>query len=267
VIEALAQSFQWIHGALMVAAGGLLVVLERRWPRRAGQVDLRRRWRTNLGLLGLGLLLMVGVGESVQTAAVRIGALVGGSGLVALALPGALKVLLGVLLADAIQYALHRISHALPLLWQLHQVHHADEQVDVSTSVRHHPLETLALFGLNFMLCAALGVPLLSLMLYALLAVLLSLFCHANLALPSGVDRVLRWFIVTPDMHRVHHSVRMDEGNSNFGMAFPWWDRLCRSYCAQPQAGHGAMELGLPQQRPSGLLRALAMPFMRSSGR
>lgn len=267
MINALAQSFFWLQYVVLVLVGVALMGVERFWPRRLGQPAARARWIVNLGLYALGLLLLAAVVEPVQTAAIRIGSLPGWAGLGATPMPDVLKVVLGVLLVDAIQYGLHRLSHAVPLLWQLHQVHHSDEAFDVSTSVRHHPLEVLALTALNLMLCAALGVPLLSLLFYALLIAPHSLFCHSNLAIPYGVDRVLRWFIVTPDMHRVHHSVRMEEGNSNFGMAFPWWDRLFRSYRAQPQAAHGEMELGLPEQRSAGLLRALAMPFVRSSSR
>jgi len=272
VIDALAQSFYWLQYVVLLVMGAALVGVERAWPRRPGQPETRARWVVNVGLYALGLLLLAVVVAPLQAAAIRIGSLPGWGGLGAAPLPDALKVALGVLLVDALQYGLHRLCHAVPLLWQLHQVHHSDEAFDVSTSVRHHPLEVLALTGLNLMLCAALGVPLLSLLVYALLLAPHSLFCHSNVAIPAGVDRVLRWFSVTPDMHRVHHSVRMDEGHRNFGMVFPWWDQLFRTYCAQPQDGSERMRLGLAQEhtladgeapRTPGLWASLWQPFAR----
>lgn len=182
------------------------------------------------------------------------------------ALPDVPKIVIGVLLVDAIQYVLHRASHAIPLLWRMHQVHHADAAFDVTTSVRHHPLEVVALAALTLMLCAALGMPLVSLLFYAVLQLVHTAFCHANVAIPLRWDRRLRWVMVTPDMHRVHHSDRMDEGNSNFGMVFPWWDRLMGTYCAQPTLGHQGMHLGLANDnnndaRPDRFWRALIQPF------
>lgn len=268
MIDALVQSFSWLQYVVLLVLGAALMGVERFWPRRPEQPGMRARWVVNVGLYASGLLLLAAVVEPVQTAAIRIGSWLGWSGLGAAPLPDALKVALGVLLLDVIQYGLHRLCHALPMLWQLHQVHHSDEAFDVSTSVRHHPFEVLALTALNLMLCAAVGVPLLSLLLYALLLAPHSLFCHSNVAIPAGVDRVLRWFSVTPDMHRVHHSVRMDEGNRNFGMVFPWWDKLFNTYCGQPQEGSERMRLGLAHAagetpRKSGLWASLWQPFAR----
>lgn len=265
-MQAVMEHFEWGQYALFAAVLCVFVVAEHFWPRRAAEAGHGGRRRVNLLLYGLGGLLMWWVAEPVQMAAVRLGASLGWTGLAGLALPDVPKVVMGVLLVDAIQYVLHRTSHAIPLLWRLHQVHHADTAFDVTTSVRHHPLEVMVLAALTLMLCAALGMPILSLLLYAVLQLVHTAFCHTNLAIPLPWDRALRWVMVTPDMHRVHHSERMDEGNSNFGMVFPWWDRLLGTYCAQPALGHEEMRLGLAQAqanetRSEGLGGALRQPF------
>ncbi|MCO5357804.1 sterol desaturase family protein [Acidovorax kalamii] len=261
------EHFDWGQYALFAVLLCVLVVVEHFWPRRKMSGGAWGRRRVNLLLYGVGGLLMWWVAEPVQTAAVRMGASLGWAGLAGAALPDILKIVIGVLLVDVIQYALHRASHAIPLLWRMHQVHHADAAFDVTTSVRHHPLEVMALAALTLMLCAALGLPLVSLLLYAVLQLVHTAFCHANVAIPLPWDRALRWVMVTPDMHRVHHSERMDEGNSNFGMIFPWWDRLLRTYCAQPALGHQDMHLGLANDsaRPDGFWRAVCQPFGKLS--
>lgn len=268
MLDAVLRSLDWVQYAVLAALWAVFAWWERLAPRRTGQGSVRVRWRINLGLYLVGVVFMLGVYEPVQTAAIRLGARTGWGGVAALDWPDALKIVLGILLVDLIQYLLHGLSHRVPLLWRLHQVHHTDEAFDVSTSVRHHPLEVLVMTALVLLPSAALGIPLLSLLWYALLQLAHTLFSHANVALPERLDRVLRWFVVTPDMHRVHHSARMDEGNSNFGMVFPWWDRLLRTYCAQPAQGHQAMRLGLtdalvaPRQ---GLWPALWQPFRPGS--
>lgn len=263
-LETLLHHMDTVQYVLLLLGGGLLALLERGWPRRQGQRGAPTRWVVNLGLYGAGVALMATVFGPLQDAAIRLGSAAGWGGLVATAWPGAVKIALGVLLVDLVQFGLHWLAHAIPLLWRLHQVHHADEAMDVSTSVRHHPLEVIVLASLTLMLCAALGVPLLALALYAVLQLAHTLFCHANIALPPALDRWLRLVLVTPDMHRVHHSVRLDEGNANFGMVFPWWDHLFRTYCAQPAQGHQAMRLGLADgegRGEPGLWRALWLPF------
>lgn len=254
--------WQGMECAIFLCVGGALAWMELRQPRRLAAPNRRKRWGVNLTLYALGVLLTWSVVEPVRLAAIRLGSLIEqGAGLAALAWPDMLIVALGVVLVDALQYLLHRLSHAIPLLWRLHQVHHADEVVDVSTAIRHHPLEVLALTALALMLSAALGIPVLALLIYALMQWAHTLFCHANVALPARLDRVLRLGIVTPDMHRVHHSVRMDEGNRNFGMVFPWWDWIFRSYQAQPRAGHESMVLGLASTQGQGVWPSLVQPL------
>lgn len=192
--EFLLKHLAWWPAALLICAGGLIGVMEARWPRQQRDPARARRWPVNLALYGAGVALIVWGGSSLNDAAIRWGGALGWGGIAAAPWPDAAKVALGLVVVDLLQYVLHRLSHAVPLLWRLHQVHHADESFDVSTSVRHHPLETVVLSVFTLMGCAALGVPILSLVFYLLLQVVHAAFCHANLTLPEGVDRWLRLF-------------------------------------------------------------------------
>ncbi len=150
----------------------------------------------------------------------------------------------GVVAMDLAIYLQHRVFHYVPVLWRLHRVHHADLDVDVTTGARFHPLEILMSLGIKFVVIVSLGAP--------------------NVRLPQAVERVLRWFIVTPDMHRVHHSILRRETDSNFGFNLPWWDRLFGTYRGQPEAGHEGMTLGIEQFRDPKELRLdrmLTQPF------
>lgn len=261
--EFLLKHLAWWPAALLICAGGLIGVMEARWPRQQRDPARARRWPVNLALYGAGVALIVWGGSSLNDAAIRWGGALGWGGIAAAPWPDAAKVALGLVVVDLLQYVLHRLSHAVPLLWRLHQVHHADESFDVSTSVRHHPLETVVLSVFTLMGCAALGVPILSLVFYLLLQVVHAAFCHANLTLPEGVDRWLRLFFVTPDMHRIHHSVHEKEGQRNFAMVFPWWDRILGTYQSAPSEGHASMRVGLAyvrSGRDTGWWGSLALP-------
>ena len=172
------------------------------------------------------------------------------------ALPFAAATLLAVLVLDAAVYLQHALFHAIPTLWRLHRIHHADLEFDTTTGLRFHPLEILLSMGLKIAVVAALGPPVAAVVLFEILLNATSLFNHGNVRLGGRLDRVLRWIVVTPDMHRVHHSVRVHETNSNFGFNLPWWDRLLGTYRAQPEDGHEAMTLGIEDFRDSGDLRA-----------
>lgn len=238
--------------------------LELHAPRAPSPRGRWNRWQTNIVLYVLTALLMAMAFDPLSTLAIRWGSLPGWGGLAATEWPGPLKVVLGVLLMDLYQYLLHVGSHYVPWWWRLHKIHHSDTTMDASTSVRHHPLEVLVNGLVLVLLLAASGVPVYSILLYTFFQLLHGLFCHANLAVPVGVDRWLRWFVVTPDMHAVHHSIRLDEGNSNFGMVFPWWDRIFRSYCAQPQQGRLGMRLGIHEldgRASLGVTGLLALAF------
>ncbi len=238
-------------------------------PRRARSVSRWIRWPSNLGIVAVNTLLLRVL---IPTAAVGL-ALTGearGWGLLnALALPYWLSVVLAVVLLDLAIYLQHVMFHAVPALWRLHRMHHADLDFDVTTGARFHPIEILLSMALKLGVVAALGAPALAVLVFEVLLNATAMFNHANARLPERLDRVLRWIVVTPDMHRVHHSVVPRETNSNFGFNLPWWDRLLGTYRAQPAAGHTAMTIGLEQFRDQGDLRLdrmLVQPFRGEAG-
>ena len=154
-----------------------------------------------------------------------------------------------VLLLDLAIYLQHILFHAVPVLWRLHRMHHADLDVDVTTGARFHPVEIVLSMLLKFGVIAALGASPLGVLVFEILLSTGSLFNHGNLRLPLRADGMLRWIVVTPDMHRVHHSIVPEETNRNFGFTLSWWDRVCRTYRTQPAAGHAVMKLGIAQFR------------------
>jgi sterol desaturase/sphingolipid hydroxylase (fatty acid hydroxylase superfamily) len=179
-------------------------------------------------------------------------------------------VVASVVILDLAIYLQHVLFHAVPALWRLHRMHHADLEFDVSTGLRFHPIEILLSMLIKFAVIGALGAPALSVLIFEVLLNATSMFNHGNVRIPLGFDRVLRWLVVTPDMHRVHHSILARETNSNFGFNLPWWDRLFGTYRAQPAAGHEAMTIGIEQfrdPRELGLDRMLIQPFRGDPGR
>jgi len=252
--------------------GVLLVVAacEARAPRRERTVSRRARWPHNLGIGALNTLIVRG---ALPLTTVGLAALAEerGWGLFHSrgSLPGWLIVLLSVALLDLAIYLQHVLFHAVPVLWRLHRVHHADLDFDVTTGVRFHPVEILLSMLYKFALIVALGSPAVAVMIFEVLLNAGSMFNHANLRLPAPADRVLRRLVVTPDMHRVHHSASPVETNSNFGFTFPWWDRLCGTYRAQPAAGHDAMTIGIKEFRDPRCLRLdqlLIQPLLGPAG-
>ena len=186
-----------------------------------------------------------------------------------IAVPAWIGVAASVVILDLAIYLQHVLFHAVPALWRLHRMHHADLEFDVSTGLRFHPIEILLSMLIKFAVVAALGAPALSVLIFEVLLNATSMFNHANVRIPLGIDRVLRWLVVTPDMHRVHHSILARETNSNFGFNLPWWDRLFGTYRAQPAAGHEAMTIGIEQFRDPRELwldRMLAQPFRGGVG-
>lgn len=178
--------------------------------------------------------------------------------------PALLEVMASVVVLDFAIYWQHRLFHFVPVLWRLHRMHHADVDVDVTTGARFHPLEILLSLGIKFLVIAALGAPAVSVLLFEVLLNATAMFNHSNVRVPEVVERVLRRIVVTPDLHRVHHSVLRRETDSNFGFNLPWWDWLFRTYRAQPEAGHDGMTLGLEQFRDPAerrLDRMLTQPF------
>jgi sterol desaturase/sphingolipid hydroxylase (fatty acid hydroxylase superfamily) len=187
-----------------------------------------------------------------------------------IALPAWASIIISVILLDLAIYLQHVLFHAVPALWRLHRMHHADLEFDVTTGLRFHPVEILLSTGIKLAVVAALGTPAAAVLIFELLLNATSMFNHSNVRVPPAVDRILRWFVVTPDMHRVHHSILRRETNSNFGFNLPWWDRLLGTYRAQPAAGHDGMTIGIEQfrdPRELGLDRMLLQPFRGEAGR
>ena len=179
-------------------------------------------------------------------------------------LPLGVAVVVSIVLLDLAIYAQHVVFHAVPWLWRLHMVHHSDTDVDVTTGIRFHPFEILLSLAWKAFVILLLGPPLVAVVLFEVLLNATSMFNHGNVRLPHGLDRLLRWILVTPDMHRIHHSIEADESNSNFGFNLSWWDRIFRTYRVLPRGGHADMTLGvahLQQEEAKGILRLLALPF------
>ena len=163
--------------------------------------------------------------------------------------PVLLEVMLSVVVLDLAIYWQHRLFHFVPVLWRLHRMHHADLDVDVTTGARFHPFEILLSLGIKFLVIAALGAPAVSVLVFEVLLNATSMFNHSNVRLPEPLERVLRSVVITPDLHRVHHSMLRRETDSNFGFNLPWWDQLLGTYIAQPAKGHEGMEIGIEQFR------------------
>ncbi len=246
----------------------LMALWELRSPRRALSVAKSLRWANNLGLvfLNTALLRLVFPAAAVGFAAL---AHAEGWGLFNHYEIGFwLALIASVVLLDFIIWLQHVMVHAIPLLWRLHRVHHADPDYDVTTGSRFHPIEIFLSMGIKFAAILLLGPPVIAVVVFEILLNATAMFNHANVRLPVTVDRLLRWFVVTPDMHRVHHSVEDDEANSNFGFNLPWWDRIFGTYRDQPREGHEGMHIGIRSYREikdvSRLGGMLLLPFRGS---
>ena len=242
----------------LAAFAGILALmagLEAWLPRRPRSAGRWLRWPSNLGVVVLDSLMVRLV---FPTAAVGLAVALEGRGvglLPWLGVPQPLAILLAVVLLDLAIYLQHVMFHAVPALWRLHRMHHADLDFDVTTGLRFHPVEILLSMAIKLMVVMALGAPAVAVLVFEVLLNATAMFNHANLRLPERFDRVLRLVLVTPDMHRVHHSVVPRETNSNFGFNLAVWDRLFGTYRAQPAAGHEAMTIGIEQFRDIGELR------------
>lgn len=238
-------------------------------PRRRRAVSRWVRWPSNLGVVALNTVLVRIV---LPTAAVGLAVMAREQGwglLNQLLLPGWLGVVVSMLVLDFAIYLQHVMFHAIPLLWRLHRMHHADLDIDVTTGARFHPLEILLSLGVKLAVVAALGPPTVAVVIFEVLLNATSMFSHGNVRIAPGLDRMLRLIVVTPDMHRVHHSVIVRETNSNFGFNLPWWDRLLGTYRAQPRDGHDGMTIGIEQFRAPRELwldRMLVQPLRATIG-
>jgi sterol desaturase/sphingolipid hydroxylase (fatty acid hydroxylase superfamily) len=214
-------------------------------PRRSRQFPRSVRWFPNLGLLLVDIAVVRVLAPGAAIAVALAGEEHGWGLLNNVNIPESLVVLAAVGMLDLAIYFQHVMFHAVPTLWRLHRVHHADLDFDVTTGTRFHPVEILISTGVKCAAVAAIGAPALAVLVFEVLLNATAMFNHANARLPLAIDRWLRCFVVTPDMHRVHHSVEYNESSSNFGFNLPWWDRLFGTYRAQPAAGHEAMTIGV----------------------
>jgi len=238
-----------IRLGVFAACLGLMSTWEVLAPRRELQIDKTLRWKNNLLLTLLNSLLIRMV---FPAAAVGAAAFAGerGIGLFNIApLPLPAGILLSVLALDFALYLQHRLFHAVPLLWRLHRMHHADLDVDVTTGTRFHPLEVLLSMLIKFAVILLAGLPALGVLIFEIVLNSASMFNHGNVRVRQDIERIARSIVVTPDMHRVHHSIDRAETNSNFGFCLSWWDRILGTYKAQPASGHQAMTLGIDQFR------------------
>jgi sterol desaturase/sphingolipid hydroxylase (fatty acid hydroxylase superfamily) len=250
-----------INNLRMACFAGIFLVmalLEAGLPRREMRNGRLKRWPTNWGLVLLDALL------------VRLIFPIGGVGLALLALDGGwglfgllgwsgiLAGLLTFLALDLAVWFQHLVSHKVPLFWRVHRVHHADSEVDATTALRFHPIEILLSFLWKGAVIVALGGPWEAVLIFEIVLNGSAVFSHANVRIPGGLDRLLRLVIVTPDMHRIHHSVIRRETDSNYGFYLSVWDRLFGTYTEDPEKGHEGMEIGLG---PSLTPRAHSFPF------
>ena len=247
-----------------------MMLWERRKPRRALSLPRARRWPANLGIIVVDSVVLrlvfpvLAVGAAELAAARGWGLFHGLNAPFWLALPASLLIL------DLAIYTQHVVFHKVAVLWRLHRVHHTDLDFDVTTALRFHPLEIVLSMLIKLVLVTLLGVPAVAVMLFEVILNATAMFNHGNVGLPRRLDRALRWILVTPDMHRVHHSIRPEETDSNFGFNLPWWDRLFGTYRDQPRDGHAGMTIGLEyfrDRRAIGLDALLLQPFLNPDRR
>lgn len=239
-------------------------------PRRALSVSKVVRWTNNLGLVALNTVLLRLL---FPAAAVGVAGVAAGQGWGVLnhfQVPFWPAVMFGVFAMDFVIWVQHVMVHAIPLLWRLHRVHHADLDYDVTTGARFHPIEIILAMLIKFATILLLGPPVVAVILFEVILNGMAMFNHGNVRLPGPLDRVLRLLLVTPDMHRVHHSVEDDEANSNFGFNLSIWDRLFGTYRDQPRQGHQGMTIGIHHYREPGevswLPGLLTLPFKAHIG-
>ena len=237
----------------------LVALLEIGMPRRALTTSKKWRWFNNLSIIAINPVLLrlvfpvfaVGMAQTAQA---------NGWGILNhLGMPHVIALGIGIVVLDLVIYLQHVMFHAVPLFWRLHMVHHADLDVDLTTGLRFHPVEIVLSMILKITIIVALGPPVISVLTFEIILNGMAMFNHGNIKLPPPVDRFLRLCVVTPDMHRVHHSVIIRETNSNYGFNFSIWDRLFGTYLAQPSKGHQDMVIGLSQFRDH---RRLTLPWL-----
>ena len=231
---------------------GMLIVMalwEILAPRRALTISKTVRWVNNLGLVFFNSFLLRVIFPAAAVGMAVFASENGWGIFNYYEVPFWVAVVVSVVVMDFIIYLQHVMVHAVPALWRVHRMHHADLDFDVTTGARFHPLEIILSMLIKFATIIVLGPPVLAVVIFEVVLNATAMFNHANVRLTLGLDHILRWIIVTPDMHRVHHSVEDDEANSNFGFNLPWWDRFFGTYRDQPRGGHDGMKIGIRKYR------------------
>jgi sterol desaturase/sphingolipid hydroxylase (fatty acid hydroxylase superfamily) len=257
-----------IEIAVRLAAFAAVFAVMAAWevlaPRRDLSVGRGPRWPGNLGIVVIDALAVRLIIPTAAVGTALIAAERGWGLFNVLGFSGWLGGVLGFLLLDLVIYAQHVVFHYVPVLWRLHRMHHADLDIDVTTGIRFHPIEILLSMLIKIAAVLAFGIPAVAVVVFEVVLNATSMFNHSNVAMPERLDRIVRWLVVTPDMHRVHHSIERRETDSNFGFNLPWWDRLFSTYRGAPAAGHVGMTLGIPifrHPRELRLDRLLTQPF------
>ena len=267
--EFLLSNERTIRLSIFLGVFAVMAAWEALAPRRARSFGRLQRWPSNIVLVALNTVILR---IAFPVAAIEFAASIHGAGLGLMGLfglPGWIEFLIAVVVLDLAIYLQHVLFHAAPSLWRLHRMHHQDLDFDVTTGSRFHPIEILLSMVIKFMVIAALGPSAAAVLVFEALLNGMAMFNHANAKLPLGLDAVLRKLVVTPDMHRVHHSILPNETNSNFGFNLSIWDRLFGTYRDQPAAGHDAMTIGIEQFRDGRELwldRLLLQPLRGKAG-
>ncbi len=246
----------------------LLLMMRWEWrqPCRLLKLPRSQRWPVNLGMIVVDSVVVRWIFPVMAVGVAGLAEARGWGLFHALDLPTELAFVLSLLLLDLVIYGQHVLFHHAPLLWRLHRMHHSDLDFDVTTALRFHPLEMALSMLIKLGAVAMLGAPPAAVMLFEVILNATAMFNHGNVHLPESLDRVLRWVLITPDMHRVHHSINLEETNSNFGFNLPWWDRCFGTYQDQPRDGHTGMTIGLAyfrDRRAIRLLDLLLQPFLK----
>ncbi len=257
-----------IRLAFFLGVFSLMAIWEWFSSRRGRSIPRRQRWPGNIGIVLVDTVLARilapagAVGFALFAESHRLGFFH------SIASPLWIAFTVSLVVLDLAIYVQHRLFHHVPVLWRLHRMHHADLDIDVTTGARFHPIEILLSLGIKFTVVIALGAPPLAVLVFEIALNATSMFNHSNVRISTSLEKVLRWLVVTPDMHRVHHSIVPRETNSNYGFNFPWWDRCFRTYRPQPEAGHERITIGISQFRDPKELqldRLLSQPFRSSA--
>ena len=265
-LERLLQNQNDLHSIVLASALAATLLWEMWFPRRGAAVPRAKRWRLNFLLMFINMLVLYAV-VPVTTVTVALVSKDAGWGLFnQVQMPFVLAFASSVLLMDFARYGQHLLMHRVPVLWRIHRVHHADPDLDVTSSLRFHPIETLIGVLTDSIVIVAFGVPAAAVVLYRMARVFASTIVHGNVRIPPALEDKLRLVLVTPDMHRIHHSVLEHEQGRNLSGGLSWWDYLFGTYVPTPSEDYRTMQLGLSgysNARASSLRAALVDPFTK----